>query len=78
MQQNIHIKSALSGAILGASAILLMGAVTATHSTKIGRFQIGATDTQAVILDTQTGQAWSYNLEGQNARHSDFFKTKTH
>jgi hypothetical protein len=55
----IDIKSALLGLGLGVAAMLAVGA--GTNSSESGRYQIAAGDGGfAVMVDTQSGKAWSY------------------
>jgi hypothetical protein len=61
MKIQIDLKSALCGLIIGVAAMFAIGA--GTSSNPVGRFQVetGASAINggyAIILDTQTGQAW--------------------
>ena len=48
----------LSGAALGAVAVLSIAAVQQTETLSCGRFQLLATDNYIFKIDTATGQVW--------------------
>lgn len=60
MKIQIDLKSALAGLALGIIAMLAIGA--GTESNPIGKYQIststGINGGFAIMVDTQTGQAW--------------------
>ena len=58
MKTQIDLKSALLGMTAGILAMLAIGAGTSSGET--GHYQISAGQTGAFIVDTKTGQAWSY------------------
>ena len=77
MKTQIDIKSALLGMMIGGLAILAIGA--ATSSSETGRFQVSSGQGNAIIVDTQTGQAWGYTPATTVAVRNDgnFFDKKT-
>jgi hypothetical protein len=63
MKIQIDLKSAVVGLLIGAAAMFVVGAETSPNQN--GRFQVAIASSQienagavAVIVDTQTGQAW--------------------
>lgn len=63
MQNQIQLKSAAIGAIVGVAAVLSIGA--ATPSTTPGRYQLIANDHGNVWkIDTTTGEVWSSYAQG--------------
>ncbi len=75
MKRTIDLKSALLGLGLGVIATLAIGAVSpASH---VGRFQVGGTGNQGLVIDTMTGQVWSYYFSsGGGSAHPNFFDPK--
>ena len=62
-------KSALLGLAAGVLLTFALGAA-ASGGGQIGRFQVAGTASQAVIIDTATGKAWTAFLS-QNAGQTD-------
>jgi hypothetical protein len=64
MKMQIDLKSVVFGLLLGAAAMFTMGDATVGQN---GRYQIslasGAAGRAAIIIDTQTGKAWSARTE---------------
>lgn len=59
MKTTIDTKSALVGLLVGVGTMLAIGAATSSNET--GRFQVSAGGAGfAVMVDTKTGQAWSF------------------
>ena len=58
MKFNIDLKSSLTGLLVGIAIMLVLGAET--RSSYNGRYQVSAGQGLAVIVDTQTGQAWGF------------------
>ncbi|MBT5708549.1 hypothetical protein N9B57_01675 [Verrucomicrobia bacterium] len=76
MKKTFDIKSALMGASLAAIVLLAVGAAASKHP-QAGRYQIGGTASHAIIVDTNTGQAWSsYLSQNGGKRDSNFWKPK--
>lgn len=75
MNTKIDIKSMLLGLSLG---VLVMVAVAAASSPgQVGRFQLGSTNNQGLVIDTATGQVWStYFSSSGGSGHADFFQPK--
>lgn len=63
MKTNWDLKSLLVGTILGAAALVLIGAATPpTHPpTPEGRFQVASGESGAFVVDTATGQVWRWS-----------------
>jgi hypothetical protein len=57
MKIQIDLKSASCGLAIGVAAMFVMGAESS--SNPVGRYQIEIGVPGAVILDTQTGEAWA-------------------
>lgn len=77
MKTQIDLKSALCGLAVGVLVMLAIGAGTSTN--EVGKYQISSAATFAVILDTQTGQAWKYVPTANNqSTDSNFFDAKQH
>ena len=76
MKTHIDIKSALLGMLIGGLAIFATGAGTAGNDN--GRYQVSSGQGNAVIIDTQTGQAWAYTPATTVAIRNDgnFFDKK--
>jgi len=76
MKTQIDIKSALCGLVVGVLAMLAIGA--GTSSNEPGKYQVSSALGYSVILDTQTGQAWTSAIAGQNRNDGGFFDVKQH
>ncbi len=75
MKTKIDVKSMLVGIALGVAVMLGVGA--ATSPGPIGRFQISATGNHGLVLDTATGQVWSYFfMSSGGPTPQDFFAPK--
>jgi len=77
MKIQIDLKSALAGLMLGVIVTLATGA--GISSTPVGKFQIAVGVPGAVILDTQTGEAWGVANTAPNSldfKREIFFNTK--
>ncbi len=65
MKITIDLKSALCGLAIGVVAVLSIGA--GTSSNPAGKYKIvtGISEGKgyAIMVDTQTGQAWGYNYD---------------
>ena len=58
MKTTIDIKSALVGLCIGVVAMLAIGASSFSPAA-IGRYQLGGTASQGLVIDSTTGQVWS-------------------
>ena len=76
MKTQIDIKSALCGLAVGVLAMLAIGA--GTSSNQLGRYQVSSAAGFAILIDTQTGQAWMNMAGSQNRNDSNFFDVKQH
>jgi hypothetical protein len=77
MNIKIDWKSTLLGLALGIIAMLALGA---TVSTSPGRYQVAATPSLALMVDTATGKTWLMHFDNSiNPKGSDpdFFTQKT-
>jgi hypothetical protein len=76
MKTQIDIKSAVFGLIFGVATMVAIGA--GSSSKEAGRYQVSAGQTSAVIVDTKTGQAWSYTPQNtaQFRTDSNFWDVK--
>jgi len=71
MKTQIDIKSALIGLLAGIAAMLALGASSSTHT--VGRYQVGGTASQALVVDTATGQVWTmFTPSGSGSSDHDF------
>ena len=78
----IDLKSVLCGLIVGVTAMFAIGA--GTSSNPVGRYRVqtgtGNNGGYAIIIDTQTGQAWEQLAGGEtdwsNNNSSEFWKPK--
>lgn len=68
-------KSLLTGMAAGALGFALLGATT-VKDEPVGRYQAVMSETQALIVDTASGQSWIYLVENHKQRHPDFFEQK--
>lgn len=69
MNKQIDIKSLVIGILLTVCVILAMGARQSSVSTLFGRFQLAATENNAYIIDSTTGQVWRRS-------HAEFYPAK--
>ncbi len=76
MKAYIDFKSALCGLILGVVAMLAIGAAAPSNGT--GRYQAAAAADLGLILDTKTGQAWTFGPTStvQYRTDADFWSRK--
>ena len=76
MKTQIDIKSVLLGLIFGVVTMFAIGA--GTSSKEVGRYQISSAAQSAVIVDTKTGQAWSFSPQnaGQFRNDANFWAEK--
>lgn len=75
MNEKTDMKSLLLGMALGVSATVAVAAVSSTG--QVGRFQLGGTNNQGMVIDTATGQVWStYFSPSGGMGHADFFEPK--
>jgi hypothetical protein len=75
MNMKIDFKSALLGLALGILATVAVAG--ATSPGPVGRYQVGATSNQALVLDTATGRVWSAFCSSTEGRTDpDFYKIK--
>ena len=71
MKTEIDIKSALIGLLAGIATMLAMGASSPTPT--VGRYQVGGTASQALVIDTVTGQVWTkFTPSGSGTSDNDF------
>ena len=71
MNKTIEIRSLLCGVLVGAIAVLCLGAAL-KHSNQPGRFLLRTGEAQtAFVIDTVTGQVWEKDL-----RSKEFFMPK--
>jgi hypothetical protein len=73
---NIKIdKTTLVAFLAGSLVTLAIGA--ASSSVQVGRYQIGGTGQQGLVIDTVTGQVWQhYFPPNQGGADPDFLKPK--
>lgn len=76
MKIQIDLKSALCGLIIGVAAMFALGADSSSSS--VGRYQISAGQSSALIIDTLTGQAWAFQptSTAQWRNDGNFFDSK--
>ena len=75
MNTKIDMKSMFLGLALGILAMVAMAA--ASSPGQVGRFQIGGTNNQGMVIDTATGQVWcTYFSSSGGSGHADFFQPK--
>jgi len=60
MSKPVDIKSLLIGGLLVLLVLSCFGALPWLPQDRFGRFAVGTTDEGAFIVDTATGQTWSY------------------
>lgn len=71
MKTEIDVKSALIGLFVGMAAMLAIG--SSSSSPMIGRYQVGGTASQALVIDTVTGQVWTkFTPSGSGTSDNDF------
>ena len=71
MKIQIDVKSALIGLLAGIAAMLAMAASSSNHT--VGRYQVGGTASQALVVDTMTGQVWTkFTPSGSGSSDNDF------
>ena len=71
MKNKIDIKSAIIGALLTATLILGVAAVT-DEEEQIGRYQLGNNDSRVYLLDSATGQIWTKSSPHRLKSYSEF------
>jgi hypothetical protein len=66
MNNKLNLTSLVLGAVIGALAIFTMGAAnsSSTQTNVAGRFQLLAIDGLIFKIDSQTGQVWRGNVNG--------------
>ena len=70
-------QSAILGLISGVIVVLVLGAALPAGTNSVGRFQVAGTASHGIIVDTQTGQAWTTLLSQQTGTSDrDFRKPK--
>ncbi|MHC1763350.1 MAG: hypothetical protein AB9869_03445 [Verrucomicrobiia bacterium] len=75
MNTKVDIKSALLGLLLGVIATAALGAVSS--ASQVGRYQIGGTSNQGLVIDTVTGRVWSaYFGSSAGTANKSFFEPK--
>jgi hypothetical protein len=75
MNTKVDLNSALLGLGLGVMATAAIGA--AVSPEQVGRYQIGGTSNQGLVLDTVTGQVWSAYFSSHGGREDKgFFQPK--
>ena len=67
MKITIDLRSALVGLIAGVVLMFTLGASIGSVGTG-GQYQVAGTATHAVIINTQTGQAWTALLSSQSGQ----------
>ena len=78
MKTQIDVKSAVCGLIVGIAAMFALG-MDSSSSNELGRYQISSGGQGcAVIVDTKTGQAWSFqpSTTAQWKNDGNFFDPK--
>jgi hypothetical protein len=78
MKMKVDFKSAVCGLLLGAAAVLAMGA--GESSSPVGRFQVASSSANntLVLVDTVTGEVWAHAPGGVSITGSPpgFFNKK--
>ena len=78
MNTKIDFKSSLGGLCVGVLATFVIGAATSPNS--VGRYHFGGAGPQYFLVDTATGQVWTYDTQqaGVPRRGTDpnFFEPK--
>ncbi len=64
MKNKIGLKSLLCGVVIGVAAMFVMGAESSS-SNSVGKYKVAVCNGYALILNTQTGEAWGM-AGGQN------------
>jgi hypothetical protein len=62
MSHSIDIKSCLIGGLLVLVIVLCIGAAVYVPSEQFGRFKIEASQEYALVLDSATGQVWTWTV----------------
>ncbi len=71
MKTQIDIKSALMGFLAGMGGMLALAVSSSTPA--VGRYQVGGTASQALVVDTVTGREWTrFTPSGQGTSDNDF------
>lgn len=71
MKTEIDLKSALIGLLAGIIGMLAIGASSSTPT--VGRYQVGGTASQGLVIDTVTGQVWTkFTSSGSGSSDNDF------
>src|SRR5688500_20389156 len=66
MKITIDLRSAMIGLIAGVVLMFTLGASIGSNVGTGAQYQVAGTATHAVILNTQTGQAWTALLSSQS------------
>jgi hypothetical protein len=75
--KSIDTKSALVGLVIGVLITLGIGA-SRSEPTRIGRYQVGGTESHGLVGDTVIGQIWQEFLPpGSGSSDPDFAKMKS-
>lgn len=75
MKTRLDGKSVLIGLLAGIGAMLAIGAASPNHT--VGRYQVGGTASQALVIDTATGQVWTrFTPSGSGSSDTDFAAPK--
>ncbi len=76
MKSNIDLKSAAVGLVVGIAVMLVVGAES--RSNYNGRYQVSSAQGFAVIVDSQTGQAWGFGTSStiQYRNDANFWDVK--
>ena len=73
MKTQIDLKSAGLGLLIGVVSTFAIGAGTDNNN---GRYQVSCGAGFSVMVDTQTGQAWTYISPQVNRNDANFFNSK--
>jgi hypothetical protein len=76
MKIQIDLKSAVCGLIIGAAAMFVMGADSSSPN-QAGRYQVSTGAGLALMVDSQTGQAWMYDSGSGPHNDGNFFNPKS-
>ncbi len=69
MKSNIDLKSIITGLVVGIAVMLVLGAES--RSNYNGRYQVSSAQGFAVIVDSQTGQAWGFGTANTTQFRND-------
>ena len=73
MKITIDLRSAFIGLVAGVLLILTLGAVSPGRPSSGAQYEVAGTHSHAVIINTQTGQAWTAFLPpGSGHTDGDF------